>query len=256
MRLQGKRAVVTGAASGIGKATATRFAAEGARVVVADINSSNGEIVAEAIRNSGGEATFIEVDVTDESAVEQLVARANQYLGGFDAWINNAGASFTEDLLDMEPPQWEADLKLNVTSHYLCTRHMLPIMIRSDSGSIINISSVNAVWALGEFGYSAAKAALISLTKNVAVTYGAQGIRANVICAGTIDTELGGTYWDQKVGGKEKLIKWYPVGRLGQPADIAALAVFLASDESSFISGAEILLDGGLTAGTNLFGRL
>jgi NAD(P)-dependent dehydrogenase (short-subunit alcohol dehydrogenase family) len=255
MRLQGKRAVITGAASGIGKATAMRFAAEGARVVIADINGEAGVSAADAIRGSGGEAEFVEVDVTDEAAVQELVTRADELLGGIDVWMNNAGASLNEDLLELELSDWEADMKLNVTSQYLCTRCMLPVMIRSGGGSIINTSSVNGQWAIGEFAYSAAKAAVISLTKNVAVTYGPQGIRANVICPGTIETDLC-AYWDEKAGGRENLIKWYPVGRLGQPEDVAALAVFLASDESGFVSGAEIAIDGGLTAGTNLFGKV
>jgi NAD(P)-dependent dehydrogenase (short-subunit alcohol dehydrogenase family) len=256
MRLQGKRAVVTGAASGIGKATVRRFAAEGALVVIADIDRDAGRVATDSIRASGNKAEFIEVDITEEAAVERLVAQADQLLGGIDVWMNNAGASLTEDLLDIEPADWESDLRLNLTSHFLCTRSMLPVMIRSGGGSIINTSSVNGLWAIGEFGYSAAKAALISLTKNLAVTYGPQGIRANVICPGTIDTERGGSYWDQKAGGREKLTKWYPVGRLGKPDDIAALAVYLASDESSFVSGAEIVIDGGLTAGTSLFGKV
>ena len=256
MRLQGKRAVVTGAASGIGRATATRFTTEGACVVIADIDGDAGMVATNSIRASGGEAEFVEVDITDEAAVQRLVARADEFLGGIDVWVNNAGSSLTEDLLDIEPADWETELRLNLTSHFLCARSVLPVMIRSGGGSIINISSVNGLWAIGEFGYSAAKAALISLTKNLAVTYGPQGIRANAICPGTIDTERGGGYWDQKVGGKEKLIKWYPVGRLGKADDVAALAVYLASDESSFVSGAEIVIDGGLTAGTSLFGKV
>jgi NAD(P)-dependent dehydrogenase (short-subunit alcohol dehydrogenase family) len=235
---------------------ATQFATEGAFVVIADIDHHAGMVAVESIRGFGGEVEFVETDVTDAAAVERLVTRADQFLGGIDVWVNNAGTSLTEDLLDIESADWEADLGLNLTSHFLCTRRALPVMMRSGGGSVINISSVNGLWAIGEFGYSAAKAALISFTKNLAVTYGPQGIRANVICPGTIDTDHGGAYWDQKVGGKEKLTKWYPVGRLGKPDDVAALAVYLASDESSFVSGAEIVIDGGLTAGTSLFGKV
>lgn len=256
MRLQGKRAVITGAASGIGKAIATRFGVEGARVVIADIDSAGAAIVVDSIRAAGGDAEFVEADVTDDSAVERLVAEAENFLGGLDVWVNNAGTSLTEDLFDSQPPAWDADLQLNLTSHYRCVRIMLPVMIRSGGGSVISMSSVNGKWAIGEIGYSAAKAGLISFTKNIAVAYGPQGIRANVICPGTIETEHCSDYWDQKAGGKDKLTKWYPVGRLGKPEDIAALAVYLASDESSFVSGAEIVIDGGLTAGTRLFGKM
>jgi NAD(P)-dependent dehydrogenase (short-subunit alcohol dehydrogenase family) len=256
MRLRDKRAVVTGGAHGIGRATAIAFARQGARVVIADIDDQAGEATARAIREADGTADFIAADVTDEAAVAALVARADELLGGIDVWMNNAGTSLTEDLLEIEPDAWNADLSLNLTSHFLCARRALPVMIRCGGGSLISVSSVNGLWAIGEFGYSAAKAGLISFTKNVAVTYGSQGIRANLICPGTIDTERGGAYWDQKAGAKEKLVKWYPVGRLGRPEDVAHLAVYLASDESSFVSGSTIVLDGGLTAGSPLFGNL
>ena len=254
MRLAKKRAVVTGAASGIGRATAMRFAREGARVVLADIDREAGLATAAEVRAGGMEATFIEADVTDEGQVRTLVDEADQWLGGIDVWMNNAGTSLTEDLLDVDLDAWTADLKLNLTSHFLCTRAALPVMIRDGGGSLINTSSVNGLWAIGEVGYSSAKAGLISFTKNVAVTYGGRGIRANVICPGTIDTPRGGAYWDDKAGGKDKLLKWYPVGRLGQPEDVASLAVYLASDEASFMTGSTLVIDGGLTAGTVLFG--
>ncbi len=256
MRLQDKRAVVTGAANGIGLATATLFARHGAHVVIADIEEDAGEAAAQAIREAGGKADFFAADITDKDAVAALVASADSLLGGIDVWMNNAGASLTEELLDIEPDAWQSDLSLNLTSHYLCTRAVLPVMIRGGGGSVINMSSVNGLWAIGEFGYSAAKAALISFTKNVAVTYGSQGIRANVICPGTIDTERGGAYWDQKAGAKENILKWYPLGRLGRPEDVANLALYLASDEASFVTGATMVIDGGLTAGSQLFGSL
>jgi NAD(P)-dependent dehydrogenase (short-subunit alcohol dehydrogenase family) len=256
MRLQGKRAVVTGGANGIGRATAERFAREGARVIIADRNLEAGAAAVETIRGEGGQADFVPAEMTDEAVVAGLFARADSLMGGIDVLVSNAGWSLTEDLLGIEPEDWHRDVTLNLTSHYLAARAALPVMIRGGGGSIVTISSVNALWCIGEFGYSAAKAGLISLTKNLAVTYGPRGIRANVICPGTIATEAGAAYWDQKAGAKEKLLKWYPLGRLGRPEDVANLALFLASDESSFVTGATMVVDGGLTAGSRLFGNL
>lgn len=256
MRLRGKRAVVTGAANGIGRAIATALAAQGAAVVLADIADDGGQQVAEAICQAGGQAEFVHADVTDPAEVASLVEQAARELDGIDTWINNAGASLTEDLLEIDPECWRDDLRLNLESHFLASREVLPAMISSGGGSLVNISSVNALWAIGETGYSAAKAGLISLTKNIAVRYGREGIRANVICPGTIGTERGLAYWEQKAGALEKLLPWYPLQRLGEPEDVAWLAVFLASDESAFITGATIPVDGGLTAGSPLFGTL
>jgi NAD(P)-dependent dehydrogenase (short-subunit alcohol dehydrogenase family) len=256
MRLHGKRAVVTGGANGIGRATAERFAREGAHVIIADRDQAAAVATVEGIRGVGGEAEFVAAEMTDEAAVAGLFAQADVLLGGIDVLVSNAGWSLTEDLLELEPEAWQRDIALNLTSHYLATRAVLPIMIRGGGGSIITVSSVNAFWCIGEFGYSAAKAGLISLTKNLAVTYGPQGVRANVICPGTIATEAGAAYWDQKVGAKEKLLKWYPLRRLGRPEDVANLALYLASDESSFVTGSTMVIDGGLTAGSRLFGSL
>jgi NAD(P)-dependent dehydrogenase (short-subunit alcohol dehydrogenase family) len=256
MRLPGKRAVVTGGASGIGLATADRFAREGARVILADRDEARGNAAAQDLQQRGLDAVFIAADMTDRGAVTALVSQADVLLGGIDVWFSNAGTSLTEDLLEIDPEAWEADLRLNLTSHYLGARAVLPVMIRGGSGSLITVSSVNALWSIGEFGYSAAKAGLIQFTRNIAVTYGPQGIRANVICPGTIATESGAAYWDQKAGAKEKLLKWYPLRRLGLPEDVAAMALYLASDESSFVTGSTMVIDGGLTAGSRLFGNL
>jgi NAD(P)-dependent dehydrogenase (short-subunit alcohol dehydrogenase family) len=256
MRLQGKRAVVTGGANGIGRATAAAFAREGARVVVADIDQSAGVETVAAIRGEGGGAEFLRADVTEPESVNGLVAGAKAFLGGIDIWVSNAGTSLSEDLLELPPELWEAELQLNLTSHYLGARAVIPIMVAGGGGSLITISSVNALWSIGEFGYSAAKAGLIQFTKNIAVTYGPQGVRANVICPGTIATESGAAYWDKKAGAKERLLKWYPLGRLGRAEDVALMALYLASDESSFVTGATMVIDGGLTAGSRLFGNL
>lgn len=256
MRLKDKRTVVTGAANGIGRAIAAMFAAEGAQVTFCDIDVAGGTQLGQQLESGGRHGWFVEADVTDDAAVKRLVDTAVQHMGGIDVWVNNVGTSFTEDLLDIDPANWRKDIDLNLNSHFACAQAALPVMIRGGGGSLITISSVNALWSIGEFGYSAAKAALIQFTKNIAVTYGHQGIRANVICPGTIDTESGGAYWDDKIGGKDKIVKWYPVGRLGRAEDVAYSAVFLASDESSFISGATLVVDGGLTAGSALFGRI
>ncbi len=255
MRLQGKRAIVTGGASGIGRATAELFAREGANVVIADRNQAAGAKTVDAIRQAGGHVEFVAADVTESEAVDSLIARSIEHLGGIDVLVSNAGWSLTEDLADLKPEDWEADVRLNLTSHYLVTRAVLPAMMSAGGGSIVTISSVNAVWCIGEFGYSAAKAGLVSLTRNIAVTYGPDGIRANVICPGTIATEAGAAYWDQKAGSRDKLLKWYPLRRLGRPEDVAFMALYLAGDESSFVTGATMVIDGGLTAGSRLFGR-
>jgi 3-oxoacyl-[acyl-carrier protein] reductase len=255
MRLLGKRAIVTGGANGIGRAIAERFAREGAAVVIADRKQDAGREAAACLVQSGGRAEFLLADVTDAEAVAGMVPAAVERLGGIDVLVSNAGWSLTEDLLDLEPDAWEADLRLNLTSHYLVTRAVLPAMIAAGGGSIITISSVNALWCIGEFGYSAAKAGLVSFTRNVAVTHGPDGVRANVICPGTIATEAGAAYWDRKAGAKEKLLRWYPLGRLGRPEDVANAALFLASDESGFVTGTTLVVDGGLTAGSRLFGR-
>ena len=254
MRLFNKRTVVTGAGGGIGGATALRFAQEGAHVIVADYDEQAGETITEAIRKEGAKAHFLQADVTNQQSVEQLAKNSFDHLGGIDVWMNNAGDSTSTDLLNTKPETWDHDLALNLTSHYLCCRALVPYMVQSGGGSIINISSVNAFWSIGEVAYSAAKAGLISLTQNIAVRYGAEGIRANVICPGTILTPRGASYWTERAGSIEKLKRWYPVGRLGKPEDVAHLALFLASDESSFASGSVYVLDGGLTAGTTQFG--
>jgi NAD(P)-dependent dehydrogenase (short-subunit alcohol dehydrogenase family) len=176
MRLAGKRAVVTGGANGIGLAMTSVYAREGARVIITDIDLAAGKSAVKAISAQGGQAEFVAADMTDEQAVAGLVARSVELLGGIDVWVSNAGTSLTEDLLQIEAAAWEADLRLNLTSHYLGARAVIPVIIEGGGGSLITISSVNALWSIGEFGYSDAKAGLIQFTRNIVVTYGPQGI--------------------------------------------------------------------------------
>lgn len=256
MRLSNKRAVVTGGGSGIGQATAQMFARHGASVVVADINKDAGSGTVESIRIAGGNADYVHTDVTDAEEVAKLIAEADTLMAGIDVWVNCVGMSLGPSLLhDIEPGQWTANIELNLTSQYLCCRGVLPVMIRGGGGSILSISSVNGLWCIGEFAYSAAKAAVVSMVKNIAVNYGPEGIRANVICPGSINSPRGIEHWKKNPGAEKRKAKWYPLGRLGEPEDVANLAVFLASDESSFMTGATLVLDGGLTAGSRFFGQ-
>lgn len=249
MRLQNKVAIITGAASGIGRATALRFGREGARVVVADLNDAGGAKTVEAITDAGGAATFVHTDVSSEADVTQMVRTAVETYGTLDILVNNAAICEGQDVLDIEPAVWDYNLSVVLKSVYLCARAALPPMIAQRSGSIVNIASVNGITGLGNSAYSAAKAGVINLTQNLAITYGKDGVRVNAIAPGTIQTEI----WEPRVKHNphvfDTIASWYPLKRVGKPDEIAAAALFLASDEASFATGATFVIDGGLTAG-------
>lgn len=249
MRLAEKVAVITGGGSGIGRATAERFAREGARVVVADLLGERATLVAEGITAAGGDALAITADVTQAAAVEALAAQALARYGRVDILVNNAGRSLGNDLRDIDEATWDANFAIVIKTAYLCTRAFVPQMIARGSGAIINIASINGLTAIGEDAYGAAKAGMINLTQNVAVRYAQHGVRANCICPGTIRTPI----WDQRLARNpatfERLAKWYPLGRIGEPTDIANAALFLASDEAAWITGAILPVDGGFMAG-------
>jgi NAD(P)-dependent dehydrogenase (short-subunit alcohol dehydrogenase family) len=248
MRLDGKVAIITGAGSGIGKATAEIFAREGASVVIAERDGDRGGAVAEGINAAGGKALSRQVDVTDSSAVNDLVKQTVEAFGQIDILVNNAGASFKQDLLQIDDADWQASLDLILTAPFYGARAVLPHMIEQKSGSIINISSVRGMSATGEEGYSAAKAGLINLTLNMAVRYGKHGVRTNAICPGTVKTGL--TAGLENVPDVEQHVAArHPLGRLGEPEDVANCCLYLASEESSWVTGAIIPVDGGLIAG-------
>lgn len=255
MRLPDTIAIVTGGGSGIGRAIAALFADEGARVVVADRNLTGATETVERIQAGGGEALAIETDVTDPVAVEAMVARANETLGHVDLLVNNAGAAAGDDIQNIDPEMWDFNLAVVLTGAFLCCRAVVPGMIERRRGVIVNIASVNGLTGLGEEGYSAAKAGLINLTQNMAVKYGQFGVRANVICPGTIRTPI----WDKRVAERptifEDLAAWYPLGRVGEPVDVARAALFLASDEAAWITGITLPVDGGLMAGSYRMAR-
>jgi len=254
-RLAGKVAIVTGGASGIGAATARRFASEGAAVVVTDINEDGGESLAAAIRTGGGRAEFRRVDVTRLAELEGAVALAVERFGGLDVMHNNAAASGGGYVGDIDPAVWEQSIATMLTSVFYGTRAAIPAMLARGGGSIISTASVE-----GFFGevmaapYCTAKAGIINFTRTVALEYGRRGIRANAICPGCVDTPMLallaaiGPHTAADMAAKQA------IGRLIRPDEIANVALFLASDESSAVTGTSIVVDGGLTAGLDLSG--
>ena len=249
MLLANTVAVVTGGASGIGRATAELFAREGARVVIADRDGDRAEEVASGIDDAGGTAMAVAADVSSPEDVTRLFERAVSVFAPVDILVNNAGASYGTDLRAIEPDIWDRNIDVVLKSAYLCTRAALPGMIEQRKGAIVNIASVNGLMGLGEEAYSAAKAGMVNLTQNTAVRYGEFNVRANCIAPGTVDTPIWNERKAKNPNVMQELAAWYPLGRVGHPDDIANAALFLVSDAASWITGVVLPVDGGLTAG-------
>ena len=250
-RLEGKVAVITGAGSGIGRASARLFAAEGAKVVVAEIDATLGETSA---REAGAGARFVRTDVTDEESVRQMVRQAKEAFGRIDVLLNCAGGSLREDrpVTEVDLSVWEHTINLDMKGPFLCCRHVIPVMVAQGNGSVVNFSSVVALRGNHiAHAYVAAKGGLIAFTKALAGAYSPKGIRINAICPGVVLTErvksrfVGGN--QIRFGGIDNIAAQYPFA-VGQPEDIANVALFLASDESRMVNGAAIPAEGGFSA--------
>jgi NAD(P)-dependent dehydrogenase (short-subunit alcohol dehydrogenase family) len=254
-RFSGRSVLVTGSGSGIGRVIAARFAAEGAAVVVVDIVTEKADEAAREIVDAGGNAIAVHADVSAAGDVAAMRAAAEAAFDRVDVLVNNAAIDGGDDLLAIDEAMWDRDLAVCLKSVFLCSKELLPGMIERKGGVIVNIASVNGLAYFANEGYSAAKAGMISLTRSIAVRYGRHGIRCVAIAPGTIRTPI----WQEKLDKEpevfERLTRWYPLRRVGEPEDVAGTAVFLASDDASWITGTVVTVDGGLLAGNELMAR-
>jgi NAD(P)-dependent dehydrogenase (short-subunit alcohol dehydrogenase family) len=257
-KLDGKVAVITGSASGIGRASAVRFAGEGAAVVIADLNSEGGEAAVRDCKEHGGRAVFQKADVASEPEVKALVERAVKEFGRLDVIFNNAGLGGAVGTIEeITGDNWDRTLVILLKSVFLGMKYSVPEMRKVGGGSIISTASVAGLaGGRGPHAYSAAKAAVVNLTRSVALEVGKDRIRVNCICPGGINTPL---IYNRLPGGQQVgeqfLAQLQAIPRAGHPEDIAAMALFLASDDSEWVTGQAMVVDGGLTAGGRLFGQ-
>lgn len=247
-RVQGKVAIVTGAAGGMGKADAILLAQEGAKVVVTDIQEEKVNAVVEEIKQNGGEAIGFRHNVTSEEEWQHIVEETVKQWGKVDVLVNNAGISLAKSLVDTTVQDWDKVMSINLTGGFLGLKHIIPVMQKNGGGSIINISSIAGLTGSNGAGpYTASKGAVRMLTKAIAIDYGKDNIRCNSIHPGYIETPM-----TQGMFEDDQMMGWFrsmtPLPRLGKPENIAAGVLFLASDESSFITGAELAIDGGVSA--------
>ncbi len=246
-RLRGKVAVITGAGSGIGAAMARRFTAEGAKVVVADVDPEGGKAVADEV---GG--LFVRTNVSDEGDVRNLYSTVAREFGGIDICCNNAGISPLDDgsILDTELDAWRRVQDVNLTSVYLCCKHGIPNLIERGGGAVVNVASFVALMgsATSQISYTASKGGVLAISRELGVQFARQGVRVNAICPGPVDTPLFRQLLSSSPAAEQRRLVHVPMGRFGGVDEIAAAAAFLASDDASFVTASALLVDGGITA--------
>ena len=252
--LGGKVAFITGAGSGIGEHTAKTFARQGASVSVADLDEKGGQRVVNELRNSGTKAIYVRVDVTKADQVEAAVEATVKEFGRLDILVNNAGIGFVGGLTETLEADYDRMMSVNAKGVYLCSKRAVEQMLKQGGGNIINIASVAGFVGVDRrFAYGATKGAVIAMTKSVAIDYVKSNIRCNCICPGTVYTPFVDNYLErfhkhEKAETIEKLKARQPMGRMGTPQEIADAALYLASEESGYVTGSELVIDGGLTA--------
>ena len=247
-RLEGKVCVITGAGGGMGEEAAHVFTDEGAKIVVADIDKAAAARVAESI----GQSFAVQVDVSDEASVQAMYKAAVEQHGGIDVLYNNAGISPADDasVLDTSLDAWQRVQDVNLKSVFLCCKHGIPHLLENGGGSVINVASFVALVgaATSQISYTASKGAVLSMSRELGVQFARQGVRVNALCPGPVETPLLLRIWSETPGAAERRLVHVPMGRMAKPREIVNAALFLASDESSYVNASTFLVDGGLTA--------
>ena len=251
MRLAGRVASITGAGSGMGREAALLFASEGAGVLVSDIDDEAGAATADAVGAAGGQAHFVATNVSDAAAVQHLYAAGEQVFGKVDILYNNAGIFDADDnsVTDTDESVWNRVVDVDLKGVFLCCKYGIPALLRAGGGTIVNVASFVS-WmgaATPQIAYTSAKGGVLSMTREIATEFARQGIRANALCPGPIETPLLRQLLADRQRRERRLVH-IPMGRFGDPKEIARAALFLASDDSSYMTGASLLVDGGITA--------
>lgn len=251
MRLQDKVALITGAGSGIGRESAVRFAQEGAKIVVVDVNEAGSQETVQLVEETGGTAVFVRADVSNAAEAEAMIRAAEETYGKLDILFNNAGISHADDdnAITTEEAVWDLTFAINVKGVFLGCKYGIPALRRAGGGSIINTASFVAVLgaATPQLAYTSSKGAVLSMTRELAAIHARENIRVNALCPGPLRTELLMKYLNTEERRQRRLVH-IPMGRFGEAKEIANAALFLASDEASFTTGATFLVDGGITA--------